>query len=413
MPANSLFKKNIFIWFVLLLITTSLFATDISYTNIHNFAGGTGDGEIPYGSIIISHNTIFGMSNQGGVNDCGVIFKMNINGSNYVNLHEFAGGAGDGKFPYYGKLTLNGDTLYGMTTQGGTNNYGVIFKINTNGNAFATLHEFMNNDGANPYGSLLLADNTLYGMTKGGGINNRGTIFKFDIVNNNFSTLYKFPTDINYGMNPYGSLLLYDNKLYGMAYEGGQQNKGVIFKIDKDGGNYTNLHVFNGVDDGGNPYGSLIFYNNTFFGMTKSGGTNSSSGYGVIFKMDIDGNNYSCLHKFNYYDDGRYPYGDLITSGDMLYGMISDGYTCKGAIFQIDINGENYTNIHNFALGISNGNRPFGSLAFYNNEFYGMTSQGGSHAKGVIFKQLQPEIPEPYSLFCFIFMLLIRNFSKH
>lgn len=48
----------------------------------------------------------------------------------YTTLHEFAGGAGDGREPY-GSLILNDSTLYGMTVGGGVGNNGVIFAYNT------------------------------------------------------------------------------------------------------------------------------------------------------------------------------------------------------------------------------------------------------------------------------------------
>ena len=34
-------------------------------------------------------------------------------------LHEFAGGAGDGGEPFFARVTLTGNTLYGMTSGGG------------------------------------------------------------------------------------------------------------------------------------------------------------------------------------------------------------------------------------------------------------------------------------------------------
>ena len=63
----------------------------------------------------------------------GRLFKVNTNGSGFYVLHSFPKAPGsDGAKPYSG-LLLNGNTLYGTTQLGGTNNSGTVFKINTNG----------------------------------------------------------------------------------------------------------------------------------------------------------------------------------------------------------------------------------------------------------------------------------------
>jgi len=390
----------------LLFATVSFAAND--YTNLHNFSGGNGDGRTPRGSLILINGVFYGMTYQGGVNDIGVIFKMDKKNNNYVNLHEFTGGNGDGRLPYYGALTLLGSTLYGMTSEGGTNNYGVIFKIATNGNNYATIHEFANdNDGWEPYGSLLISDNKLYGMSHNGGKGD-GEIFKVDIDGKNYSTLHKFGDFSHDGLWPYGSLILFNNKLYGMTNEGGTNNAGTIFRIDLNGANYTNLHNFARTSgNGACPYGSLVYYDGVFYGMTKSGGADS---FGVVFKINTDGSGYANLHEFNG-NDGRYPYGNPMIYDYKIYGLIEDGLSSHGAIFQMDIDGNNYTNLHNFHSNIYDGGNPYGSLTLFDDALYGMTSFGGSSAKGVIFKQLLSEVPEPFCL-SFVIINLILLFKK-
>ncbi|MCX5830143.1 MAG: hypothetical protein NTV58_19410 [Deltaproteobacteria bacterium] len=65
----------------------------------------------------------------GGSGKIGAVFKINITGSGYTNLHTFGGGANDGLWPF-DSLTISGSTLYGMTEQGGVAGEGVIFKMN-------------------------------------------------------------------------------------------------------------------------------------------------------------------------------------------------------------------------------------------------------------------------------------------
>ena len=61
---------------------------------------------------------------MGGSHNKGTIFKLNTNGDLTV-LHEFSGT--DGEYPE-SVLPMNG-ALYGVTNQGGTYNLGVVFKL--------------------------------------------------------------------------------------------------------------------------------------------------------------------------------------------------------------------------------------------------------------------------------------------
>jgi uncharacterized repeat protein (TIGR03803 family) len=107
----------------------------------------------------------------------GVIFKINTDGSGFIKLADFDG-TGHGSKPR-GSLTISGTTLYGMTAYGGSNNFGVVFSISTDGTGFTKLADF---DGAahgkKPYSSLTILNNTLYGTTCNGGTNDMGLYSK-------------------------------------------------------------------------------------------------------------------------------------------------------------------------------------------------------------------------------------------
>ena len=78
-------------------------------------------------------------------------------------------------------LFVNGSTLYGTTLEGGSG-IGTLFKVNTDGSAFAVLRRFKGypSDGAYPWADVILDGVTLYGTTKGGGsMWNIGSVFSF------------------------------------------------------------------------------------------------------------------------------------------------------------------------------------------------------------------------------------------
>ena len=119
-------------------------------------------------------------------------------------------------------------------------------------------------------------------MTRDGGAWNEGVIFVIETNGNNFALLHSFhSTDTRNGQNPKGNVLLSEGKLYGLTTDGGANDIGVIFSIDKDGSNYTNLHSFAGGTDGQAPNGSsLLLDGNTFYGTTSLGGSGNK---GTIF----------------------------------------------------------------------------------------------------------------------------------
>ena len=98
----------------------------------------------------------------------------------FTKLLDFTGA--NGSYPA-GSLISDGAFLYGMTSGGGTNNLGTLFKIKPDGSSYVKLLDFSGaTDGSNPYGSLISDSAFLYGMTSRSGTNNVGVIFKYGIL---------------------------------------------------------------------------------------------------------------------------------------------------------------------------------------------------------------------------------------
>ena len=96
---------------------------------LYSFTGGANDGAYPYGSLIQSGSTLYGMTVVGGSSGLGTIFSEPVTGGPDTILHSFGSGS-DGHDPY-GSLIQSGSTLYGMTLHGGSSDYGTIFSITT------------------------------------------------------------------------------------------------------------------------------------------------------------------------------------------------------------------------------------------------------------------------------------------
>src|ERR1035437_7651998 len=100
---------------------------------------------------------------------CILIFNLQLVTLNcfaqYTKLLDFAGTT-NGSHPYFGSLVADGTFLCGMTYDGGTNTYGTIFKIKTDGTGYVKLLDFAGaSNGQYPTGSLIFDGTFLYVMT--------------------------------------------------------------------------------------------------------------------------------------------------------------------------------------------------------------------------------------------------------
>src|SRR2546428_47705 len=117
----------------------------------------------------------------------------------FTTLHSFTAtdpdtyANGDGAHPLAGLITnSSGNTLYGTAYVGGGSGAGTVFKLNTDGTGFTTLHSFTftNSDGGYPLTSLILSDNTLYGTARFGGREGNGTVFAVHTDGSGFTNLH-------------------------------------------------------------------------------------------------------------------------------------------------------------------------------------------------------------------------------
>ena len=307
--------------------------------------GTNSDGADPNTGIILSGSTLYGSANGGGTNGAGTLFAISTNGTGFTVLHGFSSVAknpqgfytnSDGVTP--NGLILSGNTLYGTTVQGGTNGSGTVFALTTNGTGFKLLYTFgaltsgTNSDGANPYSGLILSGNTLYGTAANGGTNGAGTVFAINTNGMGFTDLHQF-TGKDDGAIPFGGLLLSGSTLYGTAAFGGSQSAGTLFSIGTNGAGFNVVHEFSASQDGSAPQGGLSLSSNTLYSTAASGGPANN---GTIFSVNTNGTGFTVLYDFTGGSDGSGPYGGVIFSNNFLYGAAAAGGNGgAGTIFSI------------------------------------------------------------------------------
>src|ERR1035438_3264439 len=77
----------------------------------------------------------------------------------FTTLYNFTWNSSDfGPLGLLGGLISSGSTLYGTTQDGGSQNGGTVYAINTDGTGFTILHSLAASDGEAPLGGLILSD---------------------------------------------------------------------------------------------------------------------------------------------------------------------------------------------------------------------------------------------------------------
>ncbi len=246
----------------------SISTNDDSFSLLHTFkdaAFGTKEGEEPESVLVLANGVLYGTTSMGGTNGTGTIFSMSTDGANFRVLFSFPNTGVSGGGPFLSGLVLSGNTLFGADTLGGTNGTGTLISNDTNGSGFKVIYPFTYNggassnlDGMHPEGGLVLAGSTLYGTAKAGGSNGWGTIFSVNTDGSNFNTLYTFSrlhtaTNID-GIEPQTGLVFSSGTFYGTAYAGdnaygnvfGLALAPVISSLNLAGTNLV-LNVTNGV----------------------------------------------------------------------------------------------------------------------------------------------------------------------
>src|SRR5262249_36063546 len=69
-------------------------------TTLHHFTtmsgspGTNSDGAFPNAGLVASGNTLYGTASEGGTSGNGTIFRLNIDGTGFTNLHNFTATSG-------------------------------------------------------------------------------------------------------------------------------------------------------------------------------------------------------------------------------------------------------------------------------------------------------------------------------
>ncbi|MGH9430742.1 MAG: choice-of-anchor tandem repeat GloVer-containing protein [Terriglobia bacterium] len=149
-------------------------------TVIFNFDPHVPEANAPL--IQASDGNFYGTTYVGGDHKQGVVFKLTPKGA-VTALHNFPDPnfPKDGTQPHAGLLQASDGNLYGVTEDGGSLGYGVIFELTFAGD-YSIVYNFDPATGSNPTSTPMQhTDGTIYGLTQGGGTNGLGVAYSLNL----------------------------------------------------------------------------------------------------------------------------------------------------------------------------------------------------------------------------------------
>jgi uncharacterized repeat protein (TIGR03803 family) len=193
----------------------------------------------------------------------------------------------------------------------------------------------------------------IYGITRGF-TGTKGFLYKVRSDISDLDVLYYFQDAT--GARPQGKVVEgSDGFLYGTASLGGAFGAGVIYKIGMDGTQYTVLHHFSNANGNYPVTGLVTDGSGTLYGTTRLGGRN---GKGVIFKINEDGTGFQKL--LNFYDVGAI---NLASGGKVAEIKLgNDGYLYGVAnigAYRIKTDGTGFQKLHPDASSLDLIHQPF------------------------------------------------------
>jgi uncharacterized repeat protein (TIGR03803 family) len=217
------------------------YATLHAFTNNYVLSGSNDVAQPRAGQLLLVGGTLYGTTYDGGTNHLGSLFKLNTDGSGYSLLFSFpSDSSGVTGYNPGGGLVFSNGKFYGTCVNGGAfgGGSGTVYSIDINGLGINVLHAFGDvADGFNPRCDLILNGQTLYGTTFYGGTNNSdfGTIFSVNTDGSGYQILKSFlsvggSTNVD-GANPAAGLVLGNNAVFGTSENEGPKNRGTVFSL--------------------------------------------------------------------------------------------------------------------------------------------------------------------------------------
>ena len=331
------------------------------------------------GPLLEYQHKLYGTTVAGGELNDGIIFNFDLNTNTLNKIADMASiGAAEASGGMV-KFFSNGNKFYGGTREGGANNAGIIYEYDPLANQLTKKIDLSPAIGSYINGAMVIYDQKLYGLARSGASMGQGTLFRYDPVLNQYQPRLNFQREFS-GAFPWGTLCLYNDRLYGFTNEGGANNEGALIEYDPDVNGY-HRRVDLGTSNGFTPRGKLTYYSGKLYGVTKSGGNYNK---GVIYSYDMATHTYAIRHHMTTATGNVDDQGGMILFNNRLYGVTYYDDGNEGVLYEFNPLNDQYTVKHYFVQ--ETGIMPYGIPVYYNGKLYGTTSAGGDNFNGVLYE---------------------------
>ncbi|HTZ56539.1 MAG TPA: choice-of-anchor tandem repeat GloVer-containing protein [Acidobacteriaceae bacterium] len=253
-------------------------------------------------------------------------------------------------------------------------------------------------------------DGAYYGMTSVGGQNGNGVIYRFDPKTHQYTVLHTFSALNANGENADGAtpgMALTRGPgdfIFGMASYGGKNGTGTIFAFNPSG-DFTVVYTFSALNANGNnqdgayPLRAMVYSNGSLYGTTRLGGPNTclfTHGCGVAWTIDpVEG--FKVIHAFSA-DEGHA--ASLLQARDgYFYGCavwpatsLPAGPLPSGIVYRMAASGQHFQVLYSFSQTNASGENMDGADCYEPfvevrpGVFYASASRGGTNGNGVVFR---------------------------
>lgn len=363
---------------------------------LYQFGSYVGDGYIATineDMVKGSDGNLYGVTGSGGLNNHGTVFRFNPTTNTETVICNFGSNVADTTQGEYPSVLIQGSDgkLYGIADEGGTNNNGVLFSVDPTTSTETVLYSFGKNEAptggpgsflqgnngvlyfaegnagstaiasfnlvtnteAVPYTGTAYSANTpisfllqgtdgnLYAITYRSGAYNAGALLRFNLSTNTLTTLYSFGAQVTDPINPYSLIQGSDGNLYGVAIVPGVLNGlandvGYLFEFN------LSTQAFSTYCQNFGSAPVIQGSNGLFYSASQIGG---ADGNGAVESCDVSTNTMSTLYSFGTEtnDVSMNPVLMLQGADGNLYGLAGGGLnpgvfsTGFGTIFKINL----------------------------------------------------------------------------
>jgi uncharacterized repeat protein (TIGR03803 family) len=299
-----------------------------AFEGLHDFMRSS-DGARPRGALVQGPDgLVYGATTALGPGGCGTVFRFDpALPSGLSVLRSFACASAEGTNPEGGMVVVPGadglPVVFGVTTAFSNAGTGSIYRLSSGG-AFTVLEALDRNERCSSQ-LVRASDGLIYGQCYGGLGWRAGRAFRIDPSSGGVATILPFGVQEG-GRTPFALIEGRDGHLYGSARAGGAHNRGVVYRLSRDGA-FETLHSF---EDGAeswesapSPYSatptrsSATFLTHAsdgwLYGTRCDGGANHD---GSLFRVDLGAAKpeFELLHSSSYGDTTACPHGPLVES---------------------------------------------------------------------------------------------------